>query len=172
MQKAVPGAPAAIGTALLGLDYEARTSVAVRRRGMPRGQVLPKAPTTMAVARSWSPANKAAVRARGSRSTRPGAPARHDAAGVRAVLLRLMQPPQTVMARKHYADVAIKGSRASPLVSNVLAAPITDPGGDPPPPDRAGHGQRGMEGVGGFWLTWQAPPPMASRDFRNRAGRY
>ena len=69
MQKAVPVGVGAMA-ALLGLDYEAGGG---GRRAKPRRVRSARPPTTMAAARSWSPATRPRSSAR-SKSPRPRAP--------------------------------------------------------------------------------------------------
>ena len=120
MQKAVPVGVGAMA-ALLGLDYEAAVAVANEAA---QGQVC-QAANDNGGGQVVVSGDKAAVeRALEIAKTR---------GAKRAMLLpvsapfhcRLMQPAADVMA-KALADVTIKRP-ASPLVSNVLAAPITDP---------------------------------------------
>lgn len=120
MQKAVPVGVGAMA-ALLGLDYEAAVAVAAEAA---QGEVC-QAANDNGAGQVVVSGNKAAVdravdiaRAKGAK---------------RAMLLpvsapfhcRLMQPAAEVMAEA-LAKVTIKAP-ASPLISNVLAAPISDP---------------------------------------------
>jgi [acyl-carrier-protein] S-malonyltransferase len=120
MQKAVPVGVGAMA-ALLGLDYE--TAVAVANEAA-QGQVCQAANDNgggQVVVSGDKDAVDRAVEIAKTRGAR------------RAMLLpvsapfhcRLMQPAAEAMA-KALADVTI-GKPVSPLVSNVLAAPITDP---------------------------------------------
>ena len=119
MQRRCRSAPAP-WAALLGLDYEA----AWRLPAKPRRGRSARPPTTMAAGRWWCPA---------TRLRRARARNRQDQGAKRAMLLpvsapfhcKLMQPAANAMAEA-LASVTIKAP-ASPLVSNVLAAPITDP---------------------------------------------
>jgi [acyl-carrier-protein] S-malonyltransferase len=76
----------------------------------------------MAAGRSWCPGNKAAVERAWSFQAE-GRQARHAAAGVRAVPLRLMQPAADVM-REALAKVTIRQAGRALVMANVLAAPI------------------------------------------------
>jgi [acyl-carrier-protein] S-malonyltransferase len=120
MQKAVPVGVGAMA-ALLGLDYEAAVAVANEAA---QGQVC-QAANDNGGGQVVVSGDKAAVERALEIAKTKGAK--------RAMLLpvsapfhcRLMQPAADVMA-KALADVTIKPP-ASPVVSNVLAAPITDP---------------------------------------------
>jgi [acyl-carrier-protein] S-malonyltransferase len=121
MQKAVPVGAGAMA-ALLGLEFEAAVAVANEAA---QGQVC-QAANDNGGGQVVVSGDKAAVeRALDIAKTR---------GAKRAMLLpvsapfhcALMQPAADVMA-KALADVAIR-QPASPLVSNVLAAPISDPG--------------------------------------------
>ena len=120
MQKAVPVGVGAMA-ALLGLDYEAAVAVANEAA---QGQVCEAANDNGAGQVVVSGDRAAVERALEIAKTR---------GAKRAMLLpvsapfhcRLMQPAADVMARA-LAEVKIN-KPASPLVSNVLAAPISDP---------------------------------------------
>ncbi len=120
MQKAVPVGVGAMA-ALLGLDYEAAVAVASEAA---QGQVC-QAANDNGGGQVVVSGDKAAVERALDIAKTKGAK--------RAMLLpvsapfhcSLMQPAADVMARA-LADVTIRPP-ASPLVSNVLAAPITDP---------------------------------------------
>ncbi len=120
MQKAVPVGVGAMA-ALLGLDYEAAVAVANEAA---QGQVCEAANDNGAGQVVVSGDRAAVERALEIAKTR---------GAKRAMLLpvsapfhcRLMQPAADVMA-KALAEVKIN-KPASPLVSNVLAAPISDP---------------------------------------------
>jgi [acyl-carrier-protein] S-malonyltransferase len=120
MQKAVPVGAGAMA-ALLGLDYEAAVAVAEEAA---QGQVC-QAANDNGGGQVVVSGDKAAIDRAVEIAKAKGAK--------RAMLLpvsapfhcRLMQPAADVMA-KALADVAIQRP-ASPLVSNVLAAPISEP---------------------------------------------
>jgi [acyl-carrier-protein] S-malonyltransferase len=120
MQKAVPVGVGAMA-ALLGLDYEAAVAVA---KEAAQGQVC-EAANDNGGGQVVVSGDKAAVERALEIAKTKGAK--------RAMLLpvsapfhcRLMQPAAEVMARA-LAEVSIRRP-ASPLVSNVTAAPITDP---------------------------------------------
>src|ERR1700680_3457928 len=120
MQKAVPVGAGAMA-ALIGLDYEAAVAVADEAA---QGQVCQAANDNGGGQVVVSGDRAAVERALEIAKTR---------GAKRAMLLpvsapfhcRLMQPAADVMAEA-LADVAIR-KPASPLVSNVLAMPITDP---------------------------------------------
>ena len=120
MQKAVPVGVGAMA-ALLGLDYDAAVAVAEEAA---QGQVC-QAANDNGSGQVVVSGDKAAVERAIEIAKGKGAK--------RAMLLpvsapfhcRLMQPAADAMA-KALAEVTIKAP-ASPLVSNVLAAPITDP---------------------------------------------
>jgi [acyl-carrier-protein] S-malonyltransferase len=121
MQKAVPVGVGAMA-ALLGLDYEAAVAVAEEAA---QGQVC-QAANDNGGGQVVVSGDKAAVERAIDIAKTKGAK--------RAMLLpvsapfhcRLMQPAADAMA-KALAEVTIR-QPVSPLVSNVLAAPITDPG--------------------------------------------
>ena len=119
MQKAVPVGVGAMA-AVLGLDYEAAMAVAVK----PRKGRSARPPTTMAVA-SWSfPATRPRSNVRRNRENKR-CQACDAAAGVRAVSLQAdatggRGDGRSARRRCHQAA-------GPPLVSNVLAAPITEP---------------------------------------------
>ena len=121
MQKAVPVGVGAMA-ALLGLDYEAAVAVAERSRagaGLPGRQRQWRRP-----GRGVRRQGRGRARARNRQDQ--GRQARHAAAGVRAVPLPADAARGRRDGRRRWPSVTIK-QPASPLVSNVLAAPITDP---------------------------------------------
>jgi [acyl-carrier-protein] S-malonyltransferase len=120
MQKAVPVGTGAMA-ALLGLDYEAAVAVAEEAA---QGQVC-QAANDNGGGQVVISGDKAAVE-RGLEIAKTKGAKRAMLLPVSAPFhCRLMQPAADAMA-KALADVTIR-QPASPLVSNVLAAPISDP---------------------------------------------
>ena len=151
MQKAVPVGAGAMA-ALLGLDYA--TAVAVADEAA-QGQVC-QAANDNGGGQVVISGDKAAVERAVEIAKTKGAK--------RAMMLpvsapfhcRLMQPAADAMAEA-LAGVVIK-QPAVPLVSNVLAAPITDPGEILSTAGRAGHGHRALARVGGLYgQSWCHP---------------
>ncbi len=144
MQKAVPVGVGAMA-ALLGLDYE--TAVAVAEEAA-QGQVC-QAANDNGGGQVVVSGDKAAVERALEIAKTKGAK--------RAMLLpvsapfhcRLMQPAANAMA-KALEGITIQRP-ASPLVSNVLAAAISEPDEIRPPPDRTGYWHGALARVGGLY---------------------
>src|ERR1700748_2821555 len=121
MQKAMPVGVGAMA-ALLGLDYEAAMAVAI---GAAQGQVC-QAANDKGGGKVVVSRDTAAV-ARAQEIAKPRGARRAMLLPVSAPFhCRLMQPAADVMANA-LAEVSIERP-VSPLVSNVLATPISDPG--------------------------------------------